>query len=112
MRTVPNADWAFGPHSRLVSGFNKSQSGKKLPLRGSPAGKELSFHVLVVLPTKAFAGFAAAAMVVDSRLTYLPTYTLIAVLPLPKTSYAAPRRGVTSSQHGTQSCSGDANGGT
>ena len=35
MRTVPNADWALGPHSRLVSGFNRSQSGKKLPLRGS-----------------------------------------------------------------------------
>ncbi len=78
--------------------FRRLQSGTKLLL--------LSAHVRVTfgLPNAAAAppGMRSDGLAPDTRLPtlapwrYLPTLTLTAVLPVPKTSYAAPKRGVMS----------------
>src|SRR4051812_22783869 len=76
-------------------GFSRSQSGTKLPL--------LSVHERVTAGGAPSAGLPAIRtaglvrkyvfwLVAASR--YLPTFTLIAVLPLPNRSYAMPPRGV------------------
>src|ERR1700730_3440634 len=81
-----------------ANGFVRLQSGTKLPL--------VSVHVRVAdgLPNVAAAppGMRSDGFAPDTRLptlapcSYLPPLTLSAVLPLPKTSYAAPIRGVMS----------------
>ena len=61
----------------------------------------MSFHVLVVLADMRAAGLVASASWEASGVTYFPTETFSAVLPLPKRSYAAPSRGVRPSTYGT-----------
>src|SRR5712692_1289112 len=76
-------------------GFLRSQSGVKLPL--------VSVHVRVVALTEELTGWLALAMSTASPTTSLPWLNLSAVFPFPNTSYAAPRRGLMSDQHGRQS---------
>ena len=52
----PNAELLMGPHSPFDVGFVSTQSGMKLPVRGSPAPNCKSFHVRVTLVTIAIDG--------------------------------------------------------
>src|SRR5262245_58745641 len=82
------------PLPLCAAGFDSTQSGTPLPL---------SVQVRVVLVTDVAIGFAALAMATTWTLTYRPIDALMAVRPLPNTSYAAPTRGSRSFQHGMQS---------
>src|SRR5262249_21800741 len=102
----PNAVLLIAPHVSMlpvVAGLcaftlSRLQSGMKLLL--------VSVHVRVTfgLPNAAAAppGIRSDGFALETRLPtlapcrYLPVLTLTAVLPLPKTSYAAPKRGVMS----------------
>src|SRR5262249_48071078 len=78
-----------------------TQSGTKLPFRGSPAGNVfVSFQVRVTFRTIPVLGPTSRAWLKPSPARYLPHATLIAVFPLPNTSYATPTRGVTSLKFG------------
>src|SRR5262245_8950177 len=83
---VPKSGFWARAHSPLAARLTKSHCGRKSPFR--------SFHTRVVLVRVPRAGLARAAHVDrfgPSR--YLPRPALTAVLPLPKRSYAPPRRG-------------------
>src|SRR5699024_1728163 len=89
--SVPKARLATVEHSPFCCRFRRSQSGLKLPLRGSPAGNVKSFQVLVVVVLT-----PAGLPIVETPSTYFPRLAFNAVFPVPKRSYATPRRGVTS----------------
>src|SRR5713226_4188718 len=80
----PNDRSDHGPHSPLVAGFRRSQSGTKFPRRGSPTGNVLSFHDRVVLADWFDEGISTATPVL--RTGYRPSATLSAVLPVPNRS--------------------------
>src|SRR5204862_8133793 len=76
------------PHSPFRSTFVRSQSGTKLPRRGSPAGKRLSFHDRVTNSPRLETGSSAPFMKptwVPSACTYFARLTFAAVLRAPKT---------------------------
>src|SRR5262245_13080198 len=52
----PKFAFAMAPHSPFAAVCVSTQSGRKLPRRGSPTGKKLSFQERVVLFTDARAG--------------------------------------------------------
>src|SRR2546428_11956528 len=58
---------------------------------GSPCASRAPFHVLTSVDTAS--GLYFEAKDVAARCTYLPALPLIAGLPVPNTSYAAPNRG-------------------
>src|SRR5712691_3579325 len=58
---------------------------------GSPCASRAPFHVLTSIDVAS--GLYFEANDVASRWTYFPALPLIAVLPVPNTSYAAPNRG-------------------
>src|SRR5262245_54301504 len=91
----PNKALLIAAHSPFAAKFVRSQSGTKLPFT--------SFQVRDAFDTTAAAGCSASRYVVLMLDTYRPNEPLIAVLPLPNTSYAAPMRGVTSLKFGTLS---------
>src|SRR5712691_9812347 len=95
MLSVPKLGFDSEPHSALVPGLLKSHSTTKFPL--------LSVHGRVALLTDVWTGLLARARSVVYEATYLPRLTLSPVFPLPKRSYAAPRRGARSLKHGTHS---------
>src|SRR5262245_48482370 len=88
--SVPNG-CRYAEHSPLATELIMSQSGLKLPRRGSPTGyvRSSQFLVVVVLTP-------AGLPIVNSVSMYLPRLALTAVLPLPNRSYEAPSRGVMS----------------
>src|SRR5688572_13035799 len=83
----------LGPHSPFAVGIVRSQSGKK--------STSLSPHVRWVLVETVLAGLFSRAMAMDSCCTPRLALPLMAVLPLPKRSYATETRGLTSFQFGT-----------
>src|SRR5438046_1569105 len=86
---VPKFAFAMAPHSPLAAGLVMTQSGTKFLLA--------SAHERVVVTTIRLTGLRPAAMpVAESPCTYLLRVAFSAVFPLPKRSYAAPRRGVRS----------------
>src|SRR6187401_2694379 len=77
---VPNG-LMYAEHSPLAAGLSWSQSGLKLPRRGSPTGyiKSFQFRVVVVLTPAGLPTVKRVSM-------YLPRLALIAVFPLPNKS--------------------------
>src|SRR5665213_719971 len=73
-----------------ADGLLKLQSGAKFLL--------VSVHVLVTDVEMRESGFVSAPVIElpSAAARYLPTFTFTDVLPLPNTSYAAPKRGVMS----------------
>ena len=71
----------YAEHSPLAAGLSWSQSGLKLPRRGSPTGyiKSFQFRVVVVLTP-------AGLPTVKSVSMYLPRLAFTAVFPLPNRS--------------------------
>src|SRR6185436_10898384 len=53
---LPKVRSDHGPHSPLATGLSRSQSGTKLPRRGSPAANVTSFQVRLVLGEMPAAG--------------------------------------------------------
>src|SRR5688572_29212274 len=86
---LPKFAFMLPPHSPLAVPIVRSQSGKKLPGRGSPAPNRLSFHVRLVVVLTVFAGLLRRAIPIDSCCTPRLALALMAVLPLPNRSYAA-----------------------
>ena len=87
------------PHSSLASTLTRSQSGTKLPRRGSPTGKKLSFHDRVTNSARLDTGSSAPFMnptCVPSACMYLFTPILSAVFCVPNRSIVAPSLGAMS----------------
>src|SRR5712692_3025827 len=82
---LPNPDVNHGPHSLFASGLVRSQSGRPLRLR--------SVTVRETLVEIATAGFNSSAVLRPSCVMARAADALMAVLPLPKRSYAKPTRG-------------------
>ncbi len=78
--SVPNG-LRYAEHSPFAAGLIWSQSGLKLPRRGSPTGniRSFQFRVVVVLTP-------AGLPTVNKVSMYFPALTLSAVFPLPKRS--------------------------
>src|SRR5687767_15913453 len=82
---LPKVGDSHGPHSPLVAGFIKSQSGTKSP--------SASFQFLLVDRWNRVVCAGLLMVYRSQRLVlsrYFPRLTLTDVVPLPKTSYAAP----------------------
>ena len=108
---LPKFWLAQAPHSPLTAGVIRSQSGVKLPRRGSPTGKVRSFQLRFVLVATRDAGcwsnpYAPYQL---SAVGYRPRLNLSDVLPLPDRSYAAPNRGLMSFGLTPASCAGKVN---
>jgi hypothetical protein len=77
--SFPKLWLSIAPHSPLAPVARRSQLGTKSPLA--------SFQVRVVLSGVRMSGFKSRSLLLAvSAVTYLPTFTLTAVLPLPKRS--------------------------
>src|ERR1043166_326781 len=85
----PQLSADHAPHSPLATGFRKSHCATRSPL-GSDHARLI--EVTSVEP----ALLIVYASPVQAPCRYSPTFPLSAVLPLPKTSKAAPSRGVMS----------------
>src|SRR6185503_20397802 len=74
-----------------VCGFSRSQSGRQFVFA--------SVHVRFAVVETRESGLSRPPVIElpSAAARYFPAFTLIAVLPLPNRSYAAPRRGVMSS---------------
>src|SRR5919197_3490553 len=82
----PNEEFAIPAHSPFSAGFSRSQSGTNSLL--------LSVHVRVVVVLNFELGLLATYVLLFCAASrYLPTFTLIAVRPVPNTSHATPPRG-------------------
>src|SRR5215470_3277842 len=92
---LPKVGVSHGPHSPLVKGFSRLQSGMLLWFE--------SVTLMAVLVANAVTepGLRAAAVAIVSPATPRAAETFSAVLPLPKRSYAAPNRGLMSFQSTT-----------
>src|SRR4051812_16867427 len=87
---LPNVGVSHPPHSPLATGVRRLQSGVLLPF--------LSVTLIAVAVANADPGFSNAAVAIVSPATPRAAENLIAVLPVPNTSYAAPNLGLMSFQ--------------
>src|ERR687891_1463987 len=86
----PNREFDSAPHSPFAEALVRSQSGMKFPDRGSPGGYKRSFHARVAESASTWVGLPAMNRLPLMLVRYLFALALMAVLPLPNRSYAAP----------------------
>src|SRR5215213_10921209 len=83
---LPKLLLPIAPHSPLMAKLPRSQSGTKLPRRGSPTGKVRSSQLRLDDTTDVAIGLRPSVKSVPSFDTYFPSCALIAVRPLPNRS--------------------------
>src|SRR5689334_22868880 len=107
---LPKVADNHGPHSPLAAGFMKSHCGMKSLLTPRPV-VSLQLRAVVAVKDPAPAGLPmmnGPSLLAGCR--YLLKLPFTDVLPLPKTSHAAPMRGVMSLKPSTPFFSGNWNG--
>src|SRR5262250_3746869 len=96
-KMLPKSGDVHAPHSPLAAPLVRSHCGTKSP--GMPPGTAVaSFHGRCVCVRTVVAGLLASARLIEFCMTLRLALPLIAVLPVPNTSYAKEMRGSTSFQ--------------